>query len=150
LLVAARIAVVQRHDGLRRARGDDFLGERAAPTPLYQEYQNHFGLTPFRLTMIFATYVLCLLLALMTVGSLSDFLGRRPAILSALAMNVAAMIVFMTADSAAALIVARAVQGFATGFLLTQQRTLPRDEPGHMLPYLHVRPLHAHHRQEHH
>ena len=93
-----------------------FSASGAAPTPLYQEYQSHFGLTPFMITVIFATYVLCLLLALLTVGSLSDFLGRRPAILSALAMNVAAMIIFMTAGSAAALIAARAVQGFATGF----------------------------------
>src|ERR1700716_3216938 len=96
-----------------------FSASGAAPTPLYQEYQSHFGLTPFMITVIFATYVLCLLLALLTVGSLSDFVGRRPAILSALAMNVVAMIVFMTADSAAALIVARAVQGFATGLAAT-------------------------------
>jgi hypothetical protein len=39
-----------------------FSASGAAPTPLYQEYQNHFGLTPFMITMIFATYVLCLLL----------------------------------------------------------------------------------------
>src|ERR1700730_3704754 len=96
-----------------------FSASGAAPTPLYQEYQSHFGLTPFMITVIFATYVLCLLLALLTVGSLSDFLGRRPAILSALAMNVVAMIMFMTAGSAAALIAARAVQGFATGFAAT-------------------------------
>ena len=70
-------------------------------------------------TVIFAAYVLCLLLALLTVGSLSDYIGRRPAILSALAMNVVAMLIFMTAGSAGALIVARAVQGFATGFATT-------------------------------
>ena len=96
-----------------------FSASGAAPTPLYQEYQSHFGLTPFMITVIFATYVLCLLLALLTVGSLSDFLGRRPAILSALAMNIVAMILFITAGSAAALIVARAVQGFATGLAVT-------------------------------
>jgi MFS family permease len=96
-----------------------FSASGAAPTPLYQEYQSHFGLTPFMITVILATYVLCLLLALLTVGSLSDFLGRRPAILSALAMNVAAMILFMTAGSATALILARAVQGFATGLAVT-------------------------------
>jgi MFS family permease len=96
-----------------------FSASGAAPTPLYQGYQSHFGLTPFMITVIFATYVLCLLLALLTVGSLSDFLGRRPAILSALGMNVAAMIIFMTAGSATALIVARAVQGFATGLAVT-------------------------------
>ena len=76
----------------------------AAPTPLYHQYQEHFLLTPFMITIIFATYVLCLLFALLTVGSLSDYVGRRPSILAALALNVAAMIVFMTAGSAAALI----------------------------------------------
>jgi MFS family permease len=96
-----------------------FSASGAAPTPLYQEYQSHFGLTPFMITVIFATYVLCLLLALLTVGSLSDFLGRRPAILGALGLNVAAMIIFMRASSPSALIVARAVQGFATGLAVT-------------------------------
>src|SRR5712675_3348817 len=91
-----------------------FSASGAAPTPLYQEYQSHFGLTPFMVTVIFATYVLCLLLALLTVGSLSDYIGRRPAILAALGMNIVAMLLFMTAGSAAALIGARAVQGFAT------------------------------------
>src|SRR5271154_5748051 len=86
----------------------------AAPTPLYHEYQEHFGLTPFTITIIFAAYVLSLLFALLTVGSLSDYIGRRPAILAALALNVVAMVLFMRADSAAALIAARVVQGFAT------------------------------------
>ena len=96
-----------------------FSASGAAPIPLYQEYQSHFGLTPFMVTVIFATYVLCLLLALLTVGSLSDYIGRRPAILSALAMNVVAMLIFMMAQSAGVLIVARAVQGFATGLATT-------------------------------
>jgi MFS family permease len=87
----------------------------AAPTPLYHHYQESFALTPFVLTIIFGAYVLSLLGALLTVGSLSDFIGRRPAILAALALNIAAMIMFIEANSAAALIVARAVQGFATG-----------------------------------
>jgi MFS family permease len=87
----------------------------AAPTPLYQQYQEAFGLTPFVVTIIFAAYVLSLLGALLTVGSLSDYIGRRPAIMAALSMNVVAMCMFIAADSAAALIAARAVQGFATG-----------------------------------
>src|SRR5713226_1147163 len=91
-----------------------FSASGAAPTPLYHEYQEHFGLTAFMITVIFASYVLCLLLALLTVGSLSDYIGRRPAILAALTLNVLAMILFMTAGSAAALIIARALQGFAT------------------------------------
>jgi MFS family permease len=92
-----------------------FAASGAAPTALYQRYQETFGLTPFVLTVIFGAYVLGLLGALLTVGSLSDYVGRRPAILAALSLNVAAMVMFISADSAAALIAARAVQGFATG-----------------------------------
>jgi MFS family permease len=92
-----------------------FSASGAAPTPLYHHYQESFGLTPFMVTIIFAAYVLSLLAALLTVGSLSDYIGRRPAILAALVLNIAAMVMFMAADSAFALIAARAVQGFATG-----------------------------------
>src|ERR1700730_2614400 len=96
-----------------------FSASGAAPTPLYQQYQETLGLTPFTLTVIFAAYVLSLLLALLTVGSLSDHIGRRPAIVAALSLNVVAMTMFMTADSAIALIAARSVQGFATGLATT-------------------------------
>jgi MFS family permease len=92
-----------------------FSASGAAPTPLYHQYQEIFGLSPFAITIIFAAYVLCLLTALLTVGSLSDYIGRRPAALAALFLNVVSMAAFMAADSAAALIAARALQGFATG-----------------------------------
>jgi hypothetical protein len=92
-----------------------FSASGAAPTPLYQQYQETFGLTPFMLTIVFAAYVLSLLAALLTVGSLSDYIGRRPAIAAALLLNIGAMVMFMTASTGIALIVARSVQGFATG-----------------------------------
>jgi MFS family permease len=92
-----------------------FSASGAAPTPLYHQYQESFGLTPLMLTIVFAAYVLSLLTALLTVGSLSDYIGRRPAILAALLLNIAAMVMFMTAASAIALIAARSAQGFATG-----------------------------------
>jgi len=92
-----------------------FSASGAAPTPLYHQYQESFGLTPFVITIVFAAYVLSLLTALLTVGSLSDYIGRRPSLLAALILNVVSMAIFMAADSAAALIAARALQGFATG-----------------------------------
>src|SRR5690349_12284392 len=81
-----------------------FAATGAAPTTLYQRYQEVFGLTPFILTIVFGAYVLSLLGALLTVGSLSDYIGRRPAILAALSINVVALFMFMSADSAATLI----------------------------------------------
>jgi Major Facilitator Superfamily len=92
-----------------------FSASGAAPTALYHQYQDSFGLTPFAITIVFAAYVLSLLAALLTVGSLSDYIGRRPAILAALILNVVSMAMFTTAGSEAALIAARGLQGFATG-----------------------------------
>lgn len=91
----------------------------SAPTPLYRLYQDHFGLTPLVLTTIFGSYAFSLLAALLTVGSLSDYVGRRPVTFVALLLNAVAMVIFLEAESAPALIAARVVQGFATGAAIT-------------------------------
>ena len=39
-------------------------------------------------TVIFAAYVLSLLLALLTTGALSDHIGRRPTVLGALMLTI--------------------------------------------------------------
>lgn len=91
----------------------------SAPTPIYHLYQEQIGLSPLLITIVFATYSLSLLVALLTVGSLSDYIGRRPVILAALILNVGAMVLFIVAGSAGMLIAARAVQGFATGIATT-------------------------------
>ena len=96
-----------------------FSASGAAPTPLYHLYQERFGLTPATVTVIFAAYVLSLLLALLTTGALSDHVGRRPTVLGALMLNIIAMVMFSIAGSGAALIAARTVQGFAAGVATT-------------------------------
>lgn len=91
----------------------------SAPTPLYRLYQEQIGLSHVEVSVIFAAYAISQLVALLTIGSLSDHVGRRPVILGALLLNIAAMILFITAGSALGLLVARAVQGFATGAAIT-------------------------------
>ncbi|MCQ8186669.1 MFS transporter [Streptomyces rugosispiralis] len=92
-----------------------FLAASSAPTPLYRVYQAHWAFSSGMLTVIFGVYAVCLLLALLTVGSLSDHVGRRPVILGALALDAVAMLAFSTADGVPLLIAARMVQGIATG-----------------------------------
>ncbi|MEH2476511.1 MFS family permease [Nitrobacteraceae bacterium AZCC 2161] len=87
----------------------------SAPTPLYRIYQEHWGFSPVMVTTVFAVYALSLLLSLLTVGSLSDYVGRRPVIFAALILNALAMAFFIEADSVVMLIAARTIQGFATG-----------------------------------
>jgi Major Facilitator Superfamily len=87
----------------------------SAATPLYRLYQQSMHLTPFWITIVFAVYVASLLVALLTVGGLSDYVGRRPVILAALVLNAAAMLLFAEAGDVGQLILARAVQGLAVG-----------------------------------
>jgi predicted MFS family arabinose efflux permease len=96
-----------------------FSASAAAPTPLYRHYQEVFGLSPAVLTIVFSAYVFSVLAALLTVGTLSDYVGRRPVIFGALVLNVVAETLFIEANSAALLIAARIVQGFATGAAIT-------------------------------
>ena len=96
-----------------------FSASSSAPTPVYHLYQDSLGLSHLMLTVIFAVYAFSLLAGLLTVGSLSDYVGRRPVAFAALILNAAAMALFITGGSAAVLIAARAVQGLATGAALT-------------------------------
>nr|WP_182881592.1 MFS transporter [Microbispora sp. H10949] len=91
------------------------LAASSAPSPLYPVYQAEFGFNALTLTAIFSVYVLALLVSLLTVGRLSDFLGRRPVLAAALVVEAAAMAVFLGAHGVAALFAARVVQGLATG-----------------------------------
>lgn len=92
-----------------------FLAASSAPTPLYHLYQQHLDFSAGMLTLIFGVYALSLLAALLTVGSLSDYLGRKPVIFAALILKMLAMLLFINESSVAWLIVARTLQGFATG-----------------------------------
>lgn len=92
-----------------------FLAASTAPTPLYRLYQEQLQFSDAMLTLIFGVYALSLLAALLTVGSLSDFLGRKPVIFTAVMLNALAMLLFIYADSVTWLISARVLQGFATG-----------------------------------
>jgi MFS family permease len=92
-----------------------FLAASAAPTPLYRVYQARWGFSASTLTAVFAVYVLFLLATVLIFGSLSDHVGRRPVIITALAVDTAACILFLLAHGVGALFFARALQGIAVG-----------------------------------
>jgi MFS family permease len=78
-------------------------------------YEQQWGFHAGVLTIAFAIYAFGLLLALLVVGSLSDYVGRRPVLIGALAVQLLAMVMFFFASSVGWLVAARAVQGVATG-----------------------------------
>lgn len=92
-----------------------FLAASSAPTPLYARYQAAWHFSPITTTVVFGVYALAVLGALLTVGSLSDHVGRRPVLITAIALQAASMLVFATAGSVSTLMAGRVVQGIATG-----------------------------------
>ena len=97
------------------AAGAATLTAASAPSPLYPVYQRLWGFSSFTLTVVFAVYVFALLAALLTVGSLSDRVGRRPVASAALVVLAVSMVLFVVADGTGGLLVARIVQGLAVG-----------------------------------
>jgi MFS family permease len=94
------------------------LAASSAPTPLYATYATKWGFTPVTTTIIFGVYALAVLTALLTLGRLSDYLGRKPVLLAALAVQAASLAVFTTAGGTGELLLARVIQGLATGAAL--------------------------------
>ncbi|GHJ25708.1 MFS transporter [Streptomyces hygroscopicus subsp. sporocinereus] len=91
------------------------LAASSAPTPLYPLYQDRWQLSALTVTVVFSAYALALLMTLLTTGTLSDRLGRRPVLVAALILEAVAMVLLASAGGAAVLIAARVLQGVATG-----------------------------------
>ena len=92
-----------------------FFMAASAPSPLFGVFQRAWGFSSAMLTLAFGIYALALLAALLVFGSLSDHLGRRPVVLVATALELLAMLLFVRARGIGGLLLARAVQGLATG-----------------------------------
>jgi len=86
-----------------------------APFPLYVVCQQRFGFSPTTLTYVFSSYAVGVIGVLVLVGRLSDQIGRRRVIIPALILLGASCALFAVASGTAWLLVARAVQGVATG-----------------------------------
>jgi len=92
-----------------------FLAGSSAPTPLYGRYATAWGFTASTTTLVFGVYAIAVLVSLLVAGRLSDHVGRRPVLLAGVAGQLVAMAVFTTATGVTELLVARVVQGLATG-----------------------------------
>lgn len=90
-----------------------------AATPLYVLWQRSIGFSKGTLTVVFACYIAGLLASLLVSGIASDRLGRKVVLLPALALGLVACAVFATAESVAALIVARLLTGIAVGAVVS-------------------------------
>lgn len=86
-----------------------------ALTPLLVVYKEQWNFPASMLTLVFAVYAVGFLAALLTLGSLSDHIGRRPVLIGALIVQLVSNVIFFAAHDVAWVIVGRVVQGIGTG-----------------------------------
>lgn len=87
------------------------------PAPLYGVYAARFHFGPAMLTIIFATYMIFLIPSFLYWGQRSDYSGRRTAIGGGLFLAVLGALAFLVNQGMWTLVVARALQGLATGMV---------------------------------
>jgi MFS family permease len=84
-------------------------------TPLLVVYKEQWDFSPSLLTLAFAVYAVGFLAAILTLGTLSDHIGRRPVLIGSLIIALAANVLFLLAPDIGWVIAGRIVQGVATG-----------------------------------
>jgi MFS family permease len=90
-----------------------------SPTPLYVYWQEQFSFSSGTLTVIFAVYIVGLLVTLLLAGQLSDRYGRRPVLIPGLLAAIVACVLFTTASSIMILGIARFLAGVAVGVIVS-------------------------------
>ncbi|MDR5748905.1 MFS transporter [Caballeronia sp. LZ029] len=85
------------------------------PTAIYHDYQSAFGFSPATITVIFASYAVGVLGALLTMGNWSDQLGRKRMLMAGLAASAVSALTFLFADGLAMLLLGRLISGISAG-----------------------------------
>ncbi|MET9386993.1 MFS transporter [Streptomyces sp. NPDC002928] len=85
------------------------------PSPLYGAYREEFGFSPVTQTLVFAVYAAALVPALLVFGPLSDAIGRRPVLATALLFGALGAVLMACADSTPWLFAGRIAHGLSVG-----------------------------------
>jgi len=86
-----------------------------ALTPLLVAYKQQWDFPAAMLNVAFAAYAVGFLAAALALGSLSDYIGRRPVLIGALIVQLASNILFLVGTDVSWVIAGRIVQGLAGG-----------------------------------
>src|ERR1700744_5331230 len=100
------------------------------PVPLYVLYEKQMGFGPLGVTVVFAAYVAGTLFALVALGDLSDHIGRKKVLATAVACAAASTVLFLVASGIGVLVAARVVSASAAGLATgTATATLTELQP---------------------
>jgi predicted MFS family arabinose efflux permease len=109
-----------RHGRLRAAQGTTALvfcamAANFTPTPLYPRYQAVWSLSASQVSLVFSAYAVGVLAVLVTLGGLSDRIGRLPTLRGAAGLVLLSLVVLAAAPTYEVLLAGRLIQGLGTG-----------------------------------
>jgi MFS family permease len=91
------------------------LAFSTVPTPLYAIYQARDGFSTFLITVVFAAYAVGVIVALFFAGHVSDWLGRRRALVPAVLVSLISAVVFVLWPDVPGLLFGRVLSGLSVG-----------------------------------
>ena len=90
-----------------------------APTPLYIRWQSQLDFSSSTIAALFSVYIVGLLVTLAIAGQCADRFGCRAVLVPGIAAGMVACVLFASADSVHALLLARIVSGIAVATAIT-------------------------------
>lgn len=91
------------------------MGGTTLPTPLYGLYQEQLDFSSLLVTVVYATYAVGVIAALLLFGQLSDLVGRRPVLLTGLVLSATSAACFLAESGLPALFAGRVLSGLSAG-----------------------------------
>jgi multidrug resistance protein len=98
--------------------------------PLLYPYASRFGITPWGMSLLFASYSLAQFISTPILGRLSDRYGRKPLLLLCLAGTAGSLALFAMAKTVLVLVLARMIDGITGGNVSVAQAVISDSTKG--------------------
>ena len=89
------------------------------PTPLFPIYAQRYHFGAATVTLLFSVYVAALIPAMLTLGRITDRIGRRPALIAGMATTAVSSVAFAGARNVGWLFAGEIIYGVAAGLVMS-------------------------------
>jgi MFS family permease len=96
-------------------------------TPLFPIYERQYGFGSAMVSLLFGVYVAALIPSMLTLGRITDRIGRRPALVAGTAATVASSIAFAGARNVGWLFAGEIIYGVAAGLVMSASTVTIRE-----------------------
>jgi MFS family permease len=97
------------------------------PTPLFPIYERQYGFSSGMVTLLFGVYVVALIPSMLTLGRLTDRIGRRPSLVAGIAITAVSSLAFASARNVGWLFAGEVLYGIAGGLVMSSASVAIRE-----------------------